>query len=252
MRLVLWMICCLISVNAISQNSDTVFFYSDHDYKEEHKDSAKYFTKQFRKGDVWVRYKFVRKDKLPVICDIDENKDSSFKKLNGLHMGYILGQLTDSGCYSDGLMEGTWHFYQYSPYKVMVAKLVNDDAVQYECYDAQGNKINNDCYFQKEAEYPGGLSQWGNYLSKNINRVLNENSKALKKFSRGSYQTHIQFTVNADGSIVDTKVRKTSEHQLLDDYAIDIISNSKQWLPAVQYGRRVKAYRIQPITFKIR
>lgn len=37
----------------------------------------------------------------------------------------------------------------------------------------------------------------------------------------------------------------------MEDEAIRVLKKSKKWLPAVQNGRKVKAYRKQPITFVI-
>ena len=53
-----------------------------------------------------------------------------------------------------------------------------------------------------------------------------------------------------DGSIEDDKIEKKGRMEL-DEIAWDIIQDSPKWIPAVQYNRKVNAYRRQPITFAV-
>jgi TonB family protein len=61
----------------------------------------------------------------------------------------------------------------------------------------------------------------------------------------------VQFIVDEDGNPTDIKVIKSSANGELDAEAKRVISESKDWVPAVYGGRFVKSYKKQPIVFKL-
>ncbi len=94
--------------------------------------------------------------------------------------------------------------------------------------------------------FTGGDEAWRKYLQKNLDpRVpLNEGWKA------GKYTVIVKFIVRMDGTVSDVgtenyKGSKTSKH------CISIIQHAPKWQPAIQNGKRVNAYKKQPITFVI-
>ncbi|MGC4103363.1 N-acetylmuramoyl-L-alanine amidase [Ferruginibacter sp.] len=97
-----------------------------------------------------------------------------------------------------------------------------------------------------EPEYPGGSAAWKDFMVKNLNPAVpvDEGWKA------GTYTVIVQFVVHTDGAVSDVtttnyKGSKTAQH------CIDLIKKSANWIPAMQNGRKVNAYRKQPITFVI-
>ncbi|TAH01920.1 MAG: TonB family protein, partial [Sphingobacteriales bacterium] len=58
----------------------------------------------------------------------------------------------------------------------------------------------------------------------------------------------IQFIVDKEGNIEDIEMVKSVEFTI-DEEAMRLIRQSPQWAPAVQNGKKVKSYKIQPITF---
>jgi TonB family protein len=67
--------------------------------------------------------------------------------------------------------------------------------------------------------------------------------------SRSGGTVRVGFRVNTDGKCVDVFLRRSVEF-VLDEEGLRIVEKSPLWNPAVQNGRKVNAYRIQPITFK--
>jgi protein TonB len=97
-----------------------------------------------------------------------------------------------------------------------------------------------------EASFPGGDSKWRQYLERNANgQVATENGAPA-----GTYTTVIQFVVDKDGSITNVKAL-TNHGYGMENESIRIIKAGPKWNPAVQDGRLVKAYRNQPITFRV-
>ena len=97
-----------------------------------------------------------------------------------------------------------------------------------------------------EASFPGGEDSWRTYLRKN----LNANTPVDNGAPSGRYTVIIKFIVTKDGSLADV-LAETSKGYGMEKEAIRIIKNGPKWIPALQYGRKVNAYRRQPVTFLV-
>jgi protein TonB len=120
-----------------------------------------------------------------------------------------------------------------------------DSALHYTCYDEKGNIQAEDCIFEKEAIFKGGEKAWVKYLTGRLSTV-----RLPKAYWDGKvYGTiYIQFVVDVEGKITDVRALNSIDHEL-DEIAKDIIRQGPRWEAAVQYNRKVNAYRKQPITF---
>lgn len=99
---------------------------------------------------------------------------------------------------------------------------------------------------ENEASFPGGSIAWSNYLTKNLDPTIpvKEGRKA------GAYKVIISFIVKKDGSISNVTA-DNYQGSAMSKACIDLIKKGPGWLPAMQNGRTVTAYRKQPITFVI-
>ncbi|HPH32195.1 MAG TPA: N-acetylmuramoyl-L-alanine amidase [Chitinophagaceae bacterium] len=113
----------------------------------------------------------------------------------------------------------------------------------------EANKPEEDKIFSKveiEASFPGGSSAWRRYMERNLDASIPEKQKA----PAGNYTVVIQFVVNLDGTVSD--VRALTNHGYgMETEAIRAIKKGPKWLPAIQNGRKIVAYRKQPITFVV-
>ncbi|HNU87969.1 MAG TPA: M56 family metallopeptidase [Ferruginibacter sp.] len=95
-------------------------------------------------------------------------------------------------------------------------------------------------------QFAGGENAWRTYLVKNL-----KSSIAVEEgWKAGKYTVIVSFIVHADGTISNVvtenyKGTKTAKH------CIEIIENGPKWLPAIQNGKKVNAFKKQPITFVI-
>ncbi len=110
----------------------------------------------------------------------------------------------------------------------------------------QGNPEEVFTKVEQEARFPGGLDAWRKYLEKN----LQSNIPVKEGWKPGVYKVMVQFLTDEKGNIANVKTlnyanTKTAGH------CIGIIKNGPKWEPAMQNGRKVKAYRNQPITFVV-
>ncbi|MBM3442995.1 MAG: energy transducer TonB [Bacteroidetes bacterium] len=115
-----------------------------------------------------------------------------------------------------------------------------------------------DKVFQKveiDAEFPGGTSAWTRYVTREIERNIDELQDDGKSGS-----VVILFIVDKEGNVSEVRALACSEAGVanclgpgtkLAAIAVNAIRKGPKWKPAVQNGRSVKAYRRQPVTFKL-
>ncbi|HVE60677.1 MAG TPA: TonB family protein [Chitinophagaceae bacterium] len=99
---------------------------------------------------------------------------------------------------------------------------------------------------ETEASFVGGIQGWRKFLE----TTLNPDMPVKKKAPAGMYRVMVQFIVDQKGKISDIKAL-TSHGFGMEEEVIRVLRKSPRWLPAVQGGRKVKAYRQQPISFSI-
>ena len=105
-----------------------------------------------------------------------------------------------------------------------------------------------DKVFQKveiEASYPGGDKAWSKYIQREINRYIDELQDDGKAGT-----CIVQFIVDKEGNISDVEAL-TMKGTKLAEICVNAIRKGPKWVPAEQNGRKVKAYRRQPVTFQI-
>ena len=94
-----------------------------------------------------------------------------------------------------------------------------------------------------ESEFPGGIQGWNRFLSS----TLVYPKKAIKKNIQG--QVVARFIVEKDGSLSDIEI--VSGPKELWPAVLDVLKQSPNWKPAVQNGKKVKSYKMQPFNFRL-
>ncbi|HRP55242.1 energy transducer TonB [Agriterribacter sp.] len=105
-----------------------------------------------------------------------------------------------------------------------------------------------DKVFQKveiEAKFPGGDKAWARYIQREITRYIDE----LQDDGRAGTCV-VQFIVDREGNISEVEAL-TMKGSKLAEICVNAIKRGPKWTPAEQNGRKVKAYRKQPVTFQI-
>ncbi|HEY8688184.1 MAG TPA: energy transducer TonB [Chitinophagaceae bacterium] len=93
-----------------------------------------------------------------------------------------------------------------------------------------------------EAKFKG---DWGAYVKKEIEKNMDELTEANE-----SGTCIVRFVVSKDGSVSNVEAM-TMKGSKLAEVAVNAIRKGPKWIPAMQNGTQVNAYRQQPITFKI-
>lgn len=166
------------------------------------------------------------------------------------------GSIIDSSLYTNGDVAAITSYHYFSDKKIQSITL--DDRANHKFritdYDQSGNIVKIDTVenedadkvFTKteiDAQFPGGAAAWTKYITRTIQQHVNE----LTESDYGTCQ--VRFIVRKDGKVTDVKVfTMTMKGTKLADIAVAAIENGPDWIPAMQNGHKVNAYRIQPVT----
>lgn len=97
-----------------------------------------------------------------------------------------------------------------------------------------------------EASFPGGEEGWRKFLEQNLKPNVPVDNGA----PAGTYTVMVQFVVDKEGNV--SQIKALTKHGYgMEGEVIRILRKSPKWTPAKQDGRMVKAYRKQPVTFRI-
>lgn len=110
-------------------------------------------------------------------------------------------------------------------------------------------KTNFDTVFsreEKEAMFPGGTKGWTKYVQK----ALGSFNPGEHGAGNGKWQVIVKFIVDTDGSISDVTA-ETNFGYKMEQTVVKMIAMGPKWVPANKFGKPVKAYRRQPVTFMV-
>lgn len=94
-----------------------------------------------------------------------------------------------------------------------------------------------------DAAFPGGPTGWIKYVQRAIEADMDE-------FTESDYGTCVvKFIVDKTGKVSSVEAT-TMKGSKLAEVATNIIRKGPNWIPAEQNGRKVNAYRLQPITLQ--
>jgi antitoxin component YwqK of YwqJK toxin-antitoxin module len=160
---------------------------------------------------------------------------------------YPEGTLWSAGyVVSDTSKRGRWNYYHPNG-KVMATEDYTDGKLlSCNCFDETGKAFDSTTCQGKEADFPGGTKAWIGFIQRNLKAEV----PVRKKAPEGQYMVVVQFIVAKDGRIEDVKPL-THFGFGMEEEVVRLIKASPRWEPAEQFGRRVKAYRKQPITFVV-
>ncbi len=206
---------------------------------------------------------------------VEEKGHFENNRLNGTMMKWdSTGNITDSGYYKeDRLLFGVQKRYARNRwlYNIVETDSINNTMRDTD-YDSLGNKLREiafagssgiwteynkdgsvesvDSVFTREdrdAKFPSENGGWRAYLERNLDGMVPIRNGA----TGGQGTVVVQFVVEKDGTLSNmkplTKVGYGAEEEVLR-----LLKKSPKWIPASRYGKPVKAYRKQPVTFQIR
>lgn len=94
-----------------------------------------------------------------------------------------------------------------------------------------------------DAKFSGN---WEKFLTRN----LNPNTPVDNGAAPGNYVVLVQFVVDVDGSVSQIKPVSSVGYGM-EEEAVRVLRKAEKWVPAIQNGRQVKAWRTQKIIFQV-
>lgn len=167
---------------------------------------------------------------------------------NGVEVSwYADGTVSSAGLWvSDTAKKGRWKYYHPNGQLKATEDYVAGERISWACFDEGGRPLDTAACKEQEAAFPGGMDAWIKF----IQRDLNPSVPVRQKAPPGQYTVVVQFIVGKDGSIEGIKPL-THFGYGMEDEVTRMLKKAPRWVPAQQFGTKVKAYRKQPITFVV-
>ncbi|MGM0375902.1 MAG: TonB family protein [Bacteroidota bacterium] len=94
-------------------------------------------------------------------------------------------------------------------------------------------------------EFPGGENALRNYLGNETNYP----EEAIENNLEG--RAYVKFVITKEGEISQTKIAKSSGHDMLDKEALRVVEGMPDWKPGRQRGEKVNVSFTVPINFEL-
>ncbi len=127
-------------------------------------------------------------------------------------------------------------------------EVVNPPKVEQETKVVEAPKEDENTVFTKvevEAQFPGGEAKWNQFVQREVERHIDD---LTDDGQAGTCE--VQFIVDKEGNVSNVEAL-TMKGSVLARIAQDAIRKGPKWIPAIQNGRQVKAWRRQKITFRL-
>jgi protein TonB len=127
-------------------------------------------------------------------------------------------------------------------------EVVNPPKVEEESKVVEAPKEDENTVFTKvevEAQFPGGEGKWNQYVQREVERHIDE---LTEDGQAGTCE--VQFIVDKEGNVSNVEALSMKGTKL-SEVAVNAIKKGPKWIPAIQNGRQVKAWRRQKITFRL-
>ncbi|HEX4959078.1 MAG TPA: energy transducer TonB [Lacibacter sp.] len=127
-------------------------------------------------------------------------------------------------------------------------EVVNPPKVEQETKVVEAPKEDENQVFTKvevEAQFPGGEGKWNQYVQREVERHIDDLTDDGQ-----SGTCEVQFIVDKEGNVSNVEALSMKGTKLAE-VAVNAIKKGPKWIPAIQNGRQVKAWRRQKITFRL-
>lgn len=125
---------------------------------------------------------------------------------------------------------------------LILCLLLSNEFYAQESSQAEDNNVYSSAGIDVIPEYPGGIPEFGKYISTNF---VYPNVKGLKG------RVLVEFVVEKDGSLVDIKVIRDVGYGTGVE-AIRLLKASPLWKPGMQNGRIVRVRFLLPINISVK
>ncbi|HNP23088.1 MAG TPA: energy transducer TonB [Panacibacter sp.] len=155
------------------------------------------------------------------------------------------GNPSSAGRYSAGYKQhGKWQYFHRNG-KLSAVEIYNEGAfVAKTLFTEDGTQQTDTTSLDREASFPGGPEAWKKFMLKHLwfpeqYQITNADKAVVV----------VTFTIDEDGNLTDAALLAPF-HPAFDKIALNMLSKSPKWIPAIQHNRRVKYRFKQQVTFQ--
>lgn len=170
---------------------------------------------------------------------------------NGVEVSwYNDGLLATAGRWKgDTIKTGRWQYFHKNGTVMATEDYVEGKQVACTCYTEEGVALDTAHCKEKEAVPAGGTAGWKRFLEQGLQQLLQAKANT-REWSAGQRTVAIRFVVEKDGSLSDFRPL-TNYGSGVEEAIINLLKRSPQWTPGRQWGKPVRSYHTQPVTFVI-
>jgi TonB family protein len=172
-------------------------------------------------------------------------KDPLLKILNGSYLVFApSGFVSTEGMYRDNKKDGSWYLCNDTGKAIIESKYHLDTLLAIIDLDSlytERQKLKQDTTDEHEAVYKGGEKKYQSLIHNNLK--IPERTQSLE----AGGTVRVRFIIDPEGNVTDVHILRSVEFAF-DEEVMRVVSSVKGWIPASQKGRKVNAYREQPIT----
>lgn len=243
------LLCCLMAVSAVAQDIE----YVDKKGRPESQKKAAAMIVTAKVSDTCWQKSFYKKYG-PCTLSV-QYKDPKQTIQHGRYVKFGRDGCADSvGYYANGKKHGRWivpgdncrtlYLLEYDNDKLVSIKDSTQLAIDGKKWTDSILATKPADTAQIESEFPGESSGWQRYLNKNLRYP----QEAIDAEVMG--EAIVAFVVKADGNVEQPFIWKSADYYL-DKEAMRMIIKSPAWVPAQQFGKKVRSYKLQPVVFRL-
>lgn len=160
------------------------------------------------------------------------------------------GKVASAGYWAqDTMKKGRWKYFRYNGQALATEEYVDGKTTLCTCWDDNGVALDTALCREKRAVPAGGINGYRRFLETNLQPFV-ERRASSNAWKPGQYTVMIRFVVETDGSLSEF-TPLTAFGNGAEDEIIAIFKRMPRWTPGQQFGRVVRSYHTQPVTFMI-
>lgn len=230
----------IIAFNLTSfAQQDTSYLYFNKVWKTCNRDTAFYYAKIYKEGELWTRKDYWKEGNVIQMEGGYLEKDCQTQQ--GNFSWYKEGGIKNyTAVYEKGKVLNRTFYYPNGAKKGFISF---SDHIQ-KGWDENGKEL-KDYVVEKEAK---PTVNWKRYLERNLNADVAAQANAPV----GTYNVKVQFLIDKEGNITNVVPVSTPDKCVQCGVeAVRVISSAPKWEPAVQNGVPVLYQAIQYVTFQV-
>jgi TonB family protein len=185
-------------------------------------------------------------DNYSITAEYDSLGNALVTDGNGYYKGFDehFKTITEEGNLQNGQHTGVWKGKDSGLKITYIENYDKGLLISGTSLSEKGDSVKYSKSREVEPQYKGGVNAFTNYISRNINYPDYERAHNIQG------KVILKFIVEKNGKVSNVEVLN-SVSVAIDKEAVRVISESADWMPGTEYGRKVRVYYTIPLNFAL-